>query len=66
MIFFVPAYRDILTMPKYIITASNDEFFLPDDSHYFYDQMNGPTFLRWVFIARQQIDSFVLEFNILN
>ncbi|XP_071814427.1 autocrine proliferation repressor protein A-like isoform X3 [Apostichopus japonicus] len=40
------SYRDILTMPKYIITASNDEFFLPDDSHYFYDQMNGPTFLR--------------------
>lgn len=33
-------------MPKYIITAANDEFFLPDDSHYFYDEMKGPTHLR--------------------
>lgn len=40
------SYRDILTMPKYIITAGNDQFFLPDDSHYFFDQMKGPTFMR--------------------
>ncbi|XP_072027744.1 autocrine proliferation repressor protein A-like [Amphiura filiformis] len=42
------AYKDRLTMPKYIITASNDEFFLVDDSHYYFDQMIGPTYMRIV------------------
>ncbi|XP_071814910.1 autocrine proliferation repressor protein A-like [Apostichopus japonicus] len=40
------AYIDRLTMPKYVVTASGDEFFLPDDSHYFYSDMQGPTYLR--------------------
>ncbi|XP_071814494.1 autocrine proliferation repressor protein A-like isoform X3 [Apostichopus japonicus] len=40
------AYRHKLTLPKYIITAGSDEFFLPDNAHYFYDQMSGPTYLR--------------------
>ncbi|KAJ8037101.1 Autocrine proliferation repressor protein A [Holothuria leucospilota] len=39
-------YRERLTKPKYIISASGDEFFLPDDHHYFYKAMLGPTFLR--------------------
>lgn len=40
------SYLELLTLPKYIVTASMDEFFLPDDAHYFYDQMLGPTYLR--------------------
>ncbi|XP_077980688.1 autocrine proliferation repressor protein A-like [Glandiceps talaboti] len=40
------AYRDRLTMPKLVVTASGDEFFLPDDSHYYYDNMKGPTYLK--------------------
>ena len=35
-------------MPKYVITSANDEFFLPDDSHYYFSEMQGPTYLRWV------------------
>lgn len=40
------AYRELLTLPKYVITAGSDEFFIPDDAHYYYDQMLGPTYLR--------------------
>ncbi len=43
----VSAYKDRLTMPKYIITTSGDEFFLPDDSHYYLDQMQGKTYIRY-------------------
>ncbi|XP_070580927.1 autocrine proliferation repressor protein A-like [Ptychodera flava] len=40
------AYKDRLTMPKMIISTGGDEFFLPDDSHYYYDQLLGPSYLR--------------------
>ena len=43
---FPTAYRDRLTMPKYVISGSNDEFFLPDNSHYYFDQMKGPIYMR--------------------
>ncbi|KAK7003107.1 autocrine proliferation repressor protein A-like isoform X1 [Biomphalaria glabrata] len=39
-------YKDRYTMPKMIVSSSGDEFFLPDDSHYYYDQLTGPKFLR--------------------
>ena len=41
-------YKDRLQMPKYVISGSNDQFFLPDDSHYYFDQMEGPTYMRYV------------------
>ncbi|XP_064606085.1 autocrine proliferation repressor protein A-like [Liolophura sinensis] len=40
------AYKDRLTMPKYIITTSGDEFFIDDDSYYYFDQMIGDKYLR--------------------
>lgn len=42
------AYRDRLTMPKYIVNASGDEFFLPDSSQFYFDDLEGPKFLRYV------------------
>ena len=33
-------------MPKLIISATGDEFFAPDDSHSWFKDMKGPTFMR--------------------
>ena len=33
-------------MPKMVISASSDEFFAPDDSYAWYNDMKGPTYLR--------------------
>ena len=39
-------YRDRLIMPKMVISATGDEFFSPDDSYAWFDNMKGKTFLR--------------------
>ncbi len=41
-------YRDRLTMPKYLINASGDEFFLPDSSQFYFDELRGEKYLRYV------------------
>ncbi len=41
-------YRDRLTMPKLIINSSGDQFFLPDSSRFYFDQLVGPKYLRYV------------------
>ena len=35
------AYRSRLTMPKFVINASGDEFFLPDSSQFYFDDLPG-------------------------
>ncbi|XP_035828801.1 autocrine proliferation repressor protein A [Aplysia californica] len=40
------AYRDLLTMPKYIITTGGDEFFIIDDSYYYLKDIPGENLLR--------------------
>ena len=41
-------YRDRLTMPKYIVNASGDQFFLPDSSQFYFDELKGEKHLRYV------------------
>jgi PhoPQ-activated pathogenicity-related protein len=41
-------YRDRLTMPKYIVNASGDQFFLPDSSRFYFDDLRGEKHLRYV------------------
>jgi PhoPQ-activated pathogenicity-related protein len=41
-------YRDRLTMPKFIINGADDQFFLPDSSRYYFDQLPGVKYLRYV------------------
>ncbi|MSU61284.1 MAG: PhoPQ-activated pathogenicity [Pedosphaera sp.] len=41
-------YRDRLTMPKFIINAAGDQFFLPDSSQFYFDQLKGTKYLRYV------------------
>lgn len=37
-----------LAVPKYLVNAANDEFFLPDNSRFYYDQLPGANSLRMV------------------
>ena len=41
-------YRDRLTLPKFIINASGDQFFLPDSSQFYFDGLPGTKYLRYV------------------
>ena len=42
------AYRDRLTMPKFIINSAGDQYFLPDSSQFYFDALVGETYLRYV------------------
>ena len=42
------SYRDRLTIPKFIINASGDEFFLPDSWEFYYSELVGEKHLRYV------------------
>jgi PhoPQ-activated pathogenicity-related protein len=41
-------YRDRLTLPKFIINATGDQFFLPDSSQFYFKDLRGPKYLRYV------------------
>ena len=41
-------YRDRLTMPKLLLNAAGDQFFLPDSSQFYFDQLRGEKHLRYV------------------
>ena len=41
-------YRHRLTLPKYIVNASGDQFFLPDSSQFYFDGLEGEKHLRYV------------------
>lgn len=42
------SYRDRFTMPKLILNACGDQFFLPDSSQFYFDQLPGEKYLRYV------------------
>jgi PhoPQ-activated pathogenicity-related protein len=41
-------YRERLTMPKLLLNATGDQFFLPDSSQFYIDDLEGETHLRYV------------------
>jgi PhoPQ-activated pathogenicity-related protein len=41
-------YRHRLTLPKFIVNATGDQFFLPDSWQFYYKDLAGPTYLRYV------------------
>jgi PhoPQ-activated pathogenicity-related protein len=41
-------YRARLTMPKFLINASGDQFFLPDSSQFYFNDLKGVKYLRYV------------------
>jgi PhoPQ-activated pathogenicity-related protein len=42
------SYRHRLTMPKLILNAAGDQFFLPDSSKFYWDGLRGEKYLRYV------------------
>ena len=43
-------------MPKFIVNASGDQFFLPDSSRFYFDQLPGEKHLRYVPNASHALD----------
>ena len=41
-------YRQRLTMPKFIVNGSGDQFFLPDSSQFYFNDLPGTKYLRYV------------------
>jgi PhoPQ-activated pathogenicity-related protein len=41
-------YRQRLTIPKFIINSAGDQFFPPDSSRFYFDDLPGQKFLRYV------------------
>jgi PhoPQ-activated pathogenicity-related protein len=41
-------YRQRFTMPKFIINAAGDQFFLPDSSQFYFNDLPGIKYLRYV------------------
>lgn len=42
------AYRDRLELPKLLINAAGDQFFLPDSSRFYFDALPGTKYLRYI------------------
>lgn len=47
--------RDRLKIPKYLVHASGDQFFLPDNSQFYYDKIQGEKHLRYVPNAKHNL-----------
>jgi PhoPQ-activated pathogenicity-related protein len=41
-------YRSRLTMPKFVVNSTGDQFFLPDSSQFYWSELAGPKYLRYV------------------
>jgi len=42
------AYRKRLRMPKYLINSTGDQFFVPDSAQFYFDDLRGDKYLRYV------------------
>jgi len=54
-------YKDRLTMPKFVVNAGGDEFFLPDDSRYWWDEMSDEKNFLMVPNAEHSLATGILE-----
>jgi PhoPQ-activated pathogenicity-related protein len=42
------AYRDHLSLPKFLVNSAGDQYFLPDSSRFYFDALIGEKYLRYV------------------
>lgn len=59
------SYRDRLVMPKYIVNASGDQFFLPDSSQFYWSALKGEKYLRYVPNANHSLAGTDVEESLL-
>jgi PhoPQ-activated pathogenicity-related protein len=52
-------YVDRLTMPKYIVNSSGDQFFCPDSSQFYFDDLKGEKHLRYVPNTDHSVDGSI-------
>ncbi|NWF86000.1 MAG: PhoPQ-activated pathogenicity [Bryobacteraceae bacterium] len=48
-------YRERMGLPKFVVNASGDEFFLPDSSRFYWNDLPGEKYLRYVPNSRHSI-----------
>lgn len=48
-------HRDRLKIPKFLINASGDQFFLPDNSQFYFKDLEGEKYLRYVPNAKHDL-----------
>ena len=41
-------YRDRLTLPKYMLNSTGDQFFLPDSAQFYFHDLHGEKYLRYI------------------
>jgi len=51
------SYRHRLKLPKFIVCGSGDQFFLPDSSRFYFDELQGEKHLRYVPNADHGLDN---------
>src|ERR1700693_2674670 len=42
------SYRERFTMPKFVMNSAGDQYFLPDSSRFYFDELPGEKYLRYV------------------
>lgn len=52
-------YLDRLTMPKYIVNGSGDQFFCPDSSQFYFDDLKGEKHIRYVPNADHSVNNSI-------
>jgi PhoPQ-activated pathogenicity-related protein len=52
---YVYRHRDRLKIPKFLVHASGDQFFLPDNSRFYFKDLEGEKYLRYVPNARHNL-----------
>jgi PhoPQ-activated pathogenicity-related protein len=54
-------YRSRYTMPKFMVNATGDQFFLPDSAQFYFDDLPGKKYLRYIPNTDHGLDSSAAE-----
>jgi PhoPQ-activated pathogenicity-related protein len=55
------SYRHRLTMPKFVVNGAGDQYFPPDSSKFYFDELKGVKYLRYVANADHSLNTDALQ-----